>query len=307
MSAKKGTDSDSDSDDETGLECAACGKQYSRKDALLRHLRTKHRKETEEPLAKLFGGARKKAAHAVSKVGRYKNPVTVTAPEKGEVEVEGGETEEDDEEQAPEAGSIAARGPFAAPKSVPVAVPRGLGDPPRGRRYSEDDGKRSASHPSIPDVVFVEKKISTVTYHGHTRTVKVGKDGEVKVEPLDIFQTFLGPSPHPGKNPEDIYASPDGRFRVNGRVYRFTPDGKKVMPEVRSAPANPEARVDEKEVADSWPFFSAIGFNDDRKKRLAGSTPALVEGAEGPAPAKKTRQNFLGLTFEEKEQGAERP
>jgi hypothetical protein len=301
MSAKKGKDSDSDSDDETGLECAACGKQYSRKDALLRHLRTKHRKETEEPLAKLFGGARKKAAHAVSKVGRYKNPVTVTAPEKGEVEVEGGETEEDDEEQAPEAGSIAARGPFAAPKSVPVAVPRGLGDPPRGRRYSEDDGKRSASHPSIPDVVFVEKKISTVTYHGHTRTVKVGKDGEVKVEPLDIFQTFLGPSPHPGKNPEDIYASPDGRFRVNGRVYRFTPDGKKVMPEVRSAPANPEARVDEKEVADSWPFFSAIGFNDDRK-RLAGSTPALVEGAEGPAPAKKTHRNFLGLTFEDRGQ-----
>ena len=300
MAKKERIDTD-ENDDKVSTECEGCGKRFSRLDNLKRHLKNAH------GIGKsALSAGRKRAAHAVSKIGRFKNPVTVTAPQKGEVEVEGGETEEDDEGQAPEAGSIAARGPFAAPKSVPVAVPRGLGDPPKGRRYDEDEKEKSSARRKLPTVVPTGSwsKWPTITWHGHTFIVENFESGSPKFK-TPLLPTLFGC--RPGENPEDQFASPDGRFVVGGKVYRFTPDARRVVPESRASATPEGAQEPEEQEADDWPFFSAIGFNDGRKKRLAGSTPALVEGAEGPAPAKKTRQNFLGLTFEDKEQEAERP
>ena len=273
MAKKERIDTD-ENDDKVSTECEGCGKRFSRLDNLKRHLKNAH------GIGKsALSAGRKRAAHAVSKIGRFKNPVTVTAPEKGEVEVEGGDTDEEDDEEERNA---------PARESVPVAVPRGLGEPPKGRRYDEDEKEKPSARRKLPTVVPTGtwSKWPTITWHGHTFIVENIESGSPRFK-TPLLPTVFGC--RPGENPEDQFASPDGRFVVGGKVFRFTPDAKKVLPDFKAG-ADYERDAEEKseaEEADEWPFFTAIGFDSHRKKRLAGSTPALVgeseeQGAERP-------------------------
>jgi hypothetical protein len=223
------------------------------------------------------GSGRKFSLSREEKEERFANPVEVTAPSKGQVSVRGGvPADEEDGDGGEEQHELVERsqattGRFANLGPVPVAVPHGLGEPPRGRR-PEDDGKRSAPRAAIPEVPFVPKKDSTVTYHGHTLSVRVGEDGAVRVAPPDLFQTYLEPSPQPGKRPENIYASPDGRFSVNGRTYQFDPSGKRAE-EVRSSDGGEagERAGGDRPTGTLFPegLFEALGFHGSAKKPVA--------------------------------------
>ena len=278
-------------------ECQACGRAFKTRQGLLGHSQV-HRgsggrrqyrivgKETgflhpdgtsrsypsSEAIRQLIGLHEKGSGQKFSlsreeKEERFANPVEVTAPEKGQVSVRGG---------------------VPADEAVPVAVPRSAGDPPKGRRYDEDEKEKSSARRKLPTVVPTGSwsKWPTITWHGHTFIVENFESGSPKFK-TPLLPTLFGC--RPGENPEDQFASPDGRFVVGGKVFRFTPDAKKVLPDFKAG-ADYERDAEEKseaEEADEWPFFTAIGFDSHRKKRLAGSTPALVgeseeQGAERP-------------------------